>query len=447
MAHIVSNGRVVSASSKAFPIQSGVAYYSGPDGGYVPLLRADGSSATFEAMYRAQPWVYAVVNKRVSAAARMPLKTYILGENDSRQRVTSHPLAQLIRRPAPRMTEWALKAHLFRSLDIHGKALLLKTREAGPGTPVSELWPIPWQNVQVISDDSGPIEFRVRIGALDYPVGPEEVVYVELPGGISPLQPLARTLALEDAAQTWQGQSLRNGVTPRGAFITDQRLADNVIPRLREELEKMYAGPENAGKFGIFDNGLKFQQMGQSAVDAELIEQRKLSREEVCGVFDVPPPLVGIYERATYSNMVEARRALYDSIASRLALIEETLNAQLVYDVPAWDGLFLEFDPRELLRLDPEAQARTDLMEQQSSGTTINERRRARNLPPINDPVADAVMVPVNMLPVGEGVDASFPDAGSSTAGTPEQGQTNLQAAALQLAIEGVTKDGDSSRE
>lgn len=435
MTYIVSNGRVVPTASKAFPYPSANTYYTGPTGGYLPLLRADGSATTYEAMYRLQPWVYAVVNKRVSAVARMPLKTYIIGDGDTHQRVPSHPLARLIRRPAPLMTEWKLKAHLMRSLDVHGHAVALKVREAGPGSPVIELYPMPWENVTMISDDSGPLEYRIRIGALDVPLGPEEVVHISLPDGVSPLQPLARTLALEDAAQTWQGQSLRNGVTPRGAFTTDQRLADNVIPRLRAELEQMYAGPENAGRFGIFDNGLKFQAMGQSAVDAELIEQRKLSREEVCAVYDVPPPLVGIYERATYSNMVEARRALFDSIASRLALIEETLNVQLVSDVPAWDGLFLEFDTRELLRLDPEAQARTDLMEQQSSGTSINERRRTRNLPPINDPIADAVMVPVNMLPVGEGVTSSFPALGSTTAGTPEQGQTTPQSAALDLAI------------
>lgn len=447
MTHIVSNGRVVPTSSKAFPYPTGSTNYYGPSAGYLPLLRADGSAATFESMYRNQPWVYAVVNKRVSAVARMPLKCYVVSDDDSRQRVANHPVSRLLRRPAPRLTEWMLKAHLMRSLDVHGDALLLKTREAGPGTPVTELYPIPFNNVTVISDDSGPIEYRIRIGNVDYPVGPEEVVHVALPEGISPLQPLARTLALEDAAQTWQGQSLRNGVTPRGAFTTDQRLADNVIPRLREELEKMYAGPENAGKFGIFDNGLKFQAMGQSAVDAELIEQRKLSREEVCAAYDVPPPLVGIYERATYSNMVEARRALFDSIASRLALIEETLNAQLVADVPAWDGLFIEFDTRELLRLDPEAQARTDLMEQQSSGTSINERRRIRNLPPIDDPIADAVMVPVNMVPIGSGVDSSFPALGSSTAGTPEQGQTTPQTAALEMATRVVTQDGDSPRD
>lgn len=441
MAHIVSNGAVVPAAAKSYPLPVSTAKTYTGGSGLVPLLRRDQFAATFEGMYRTQPVLYAAVNKRMNAIARMPLKTYVIGDNDSRERVPNHPLARLLRRPAPRLTEWSLKAHLSRSLDVHGNALALKVREVGPGSPVVELYPVPWQNVIEVSDESGPIEYQIRSGSMTYVVSPEEVLHVKLPDGVSPLEALVRTLALEDAAATWQGEAFRNGATPRGAFVTEQRLTDAAMPRLREELTKLYAGPENGGKFAVLDNGMKFQTVSQSAVDAELMAQRKFSREEVCAALDLDPALFGFDGGATYASRVEARRSLYDSIASRLALIEETFNAQIVADVPAWDGIFAEFDSRELLRLDPEAQARADLIDQQSSTTSLNERRRARNLPPIEDPIADAVMVPVNMTPVGPGVSVDFPALGSTTAGTPEQGQTTVGAAALNLALETGTKD------
>lgn len=441
MAHIVSQGQIVPAATKAYPLQSMHQYVQG-GAGAIPLIRKDARAATFEGMYRTQPYLYAVVNKRMNAIARIPLKTFQIGENDSRDRLPEHALAKLIRRPAPQITEWHFKANISRSLDIHGHSLWIKVRERGVGSPVIELWPIAWSNVTVISDDSGPIEYRLRTTGTEYIVGPEEVLHFQLPVGLSPLEPLARTLALEDAATTWQAESFRNGVTPRGAFVTEQRLTDAAMPRLREELSKLYAGPENGGRFALLDNGMKFQTIGQSAVDADLISQRKLSREEVCAVYDTHPALIGIGEVPGQVN-TEARRNLYESIAARLALIEETFNNQVVADTPAWNGIYAEFDPREMLRLDPEAEARADLIDQQASVTTVNERRRKRNLPPIDDALADAVMVPVNMMPVGSGIEINFPALGSTTAGTPEQGQTTVTASAIRAAISGVTKDGE----
>ena len=428
MAHIVSNGRIVPPSSKAFPIQGSANYVSGGNQS-ISLLRADGSAASYETLYKSQPFVYAVINKRMNAIARLPIHSYVLGENDNRERVTNHPLVRLLRRPAPRLTEWQMKAHASRSLDVHGNALYLKIREAGAGSPVAELYPIPWANVTVYSDDSGPIEYQISLSGPTLAVSPEEVWHISLPEGLSPLRPLARTLALEDAATMWQGESLKNGVTPRGAFVTDGRLNDASVPRLREELSRLYSGSENAGRFAILEGGMKFEKIGQSAVDADLMNQRKFSLIEVCAALDTDPSLIGYNDGANFSTRVEARRGLYDSIAARLALIEETFNAQVVEDTPSWDGIFAEFDTRELLRLDPEAQARADLIDQQSSNTSINERRRARNLPPIDDPIADAVLVPVNMMPIGNGVE--FPALGSTTAGTPEQGQTTISAASL----------------
>ena len=53
-----------------------------------------------------------------------------------------------------------------------------------------------------------------------------------------------------------------------------------------------------------------------------------------------------------------------------------------------------------MLKPNAEARMRAYLSSQQSSTTTINERRRAENLPPMDAPYADEVLVPANMLPV-----------------------------------------------
>lgn len=402
MTVIISNGRPASVAAKSYPFPSTSSNSNGPNAGFLPLLRGD-AAATYEAIYRAQPMLHAVVSKLVYGVARNPLKAYQYGlDGESRDRVRAHPAARIIKRPHPYGTEFSLKAAITRDLLIHGNALCVKVRERGAGSTPVELWPVPWQKVIVITDDHGvTLGYQVVVDGEALNVGREEVVHIPLPTG-SPIEPLRRTLALEDAAQMYQGENMRNGISPRAAFLSDTRLPDAVIPRLREELGKLYAGPENAGSVAIIDNGLKPERIGMTPVDMAVIDQRKLSREEVCAVYDIAPTLLGL-ERGTYASVTEYRRGLYDAIATKLVLIEETMNAQLVETEPAWDGIFLEFDTNELLRPDPEARARMHMLTQQAGVTSINERRRAENLPAIDDPSADAVLAPVNMQVVGDG--------------------------------------------
>jgi HK97 family phage portal protein len=426
MTIIVSGGRPRNVGAKAYPFRSLTTNTTGTASKVVELLRGDGLYHSYEGVFRSQPMLHAVVMKLVYGIARNPLKVYSGSELDTRERDRTSSLARLIRRPYPFGSEFQLKASIALDLHVHGHALAVKVRERGAGSTPIELWPVPWRNVQVIRDDHRNIlGYNVVVGADPISVGREEVVHYELPGG-SPIESLKQTLALEDASQTYQAENIRNGITPRAAFTTDQRLGDNVIPRLREELSKLYAGVENAGHAFILDQGLKPEKLGVSPVDMDLINQRKLSREEVCAAYDVAPTLLGL-ERGTYASVVDYRKALYDAISTKLVLIEETTNAQLVDPEPAWDGLFTEFDTNELLRPDPEARARMHMLTQQSGTTTVNERRRFENLPPIDEPAADIVFMPVNMLAVGQAPPAP------AESGTPEQGQTD--AAFLTNAI------------
>ena len=400
MTVIVSGGKT--RAVKAYPGPLSLPTISGPSAGFVPLLRGDGLAGTYEAIYRTQPIVFSVDE---------------VGES-TREMGTS--LEGLLKSPFPRGSEFGMSSHIGLSSMIHGNALLLKYRPA-PGAAPTELWPVPWRNVQTISDERGVSLYAITIGTDTTAIGPEDVIHIALPGG-TPMEALRRTVALEDAASTWQGESLRNGVTPRGAFTSESRLNESVIPRLRDELTKLYAGPENGGRVAILEGGLKWQQIGLSAADAQLIDQRRFSREEVAAAYDVPLSLLGLSGSGTgfsqYSNVAEFRRALYDAIAARLVLIEDTMNAHLVTMEPEWAGLRIRFDTTELLRPDPEARARMHMLTQQASTTTINERRAIEGLPRIEDPVADTVFMPVNMMPVGQ----SPIEGGGDAAGTPAQG-------------------------
>lgn len=407
MTTLVTRGGEYKSIDAKFPFPTSTPQTTTQGLGSVRLI--SGRAATYEAMVRAQPWVFAAVQKLVYAEMRVSLKVYDGEDTNERKRLRDHELAQLINKPHRYWRRHHLQ--MWKAFDkyVHGNALLLKSRSNNLETP-DGLYVIPWPFVQVIRDESGIIGYKVRIGGTEATLHPDDVIHHELMGGIAPMESLARTLALEDASLDWQLESFNNGVTPRGAFVLPKDWqpskgpnGEDDLKKLRAELENTYVGAGSGGRFGLLWGGMKWEAMGQSAVDAEVIKQRQLSREEVSGAFDVPPPFLGILDKTSYNNIVELRRSFYvDSLGPRLELDAATWQAQLIDIEPSWDGVFVEYDLGSLLKPDNAAMADQAMKEMQSGTTTANERRAWRNLPPIGDPddennPANQLFFPVNM--------------------------------------------------
>jgi phage portal protein BeeE len=93
----------------------------------------------------------------------------------------------------------------------------------------------------------------------------------------------------------------------------------------------IYGGPDNAGKPALLPPGLDWKEVGHTAVEAALIDQRKVTREEICAIYQIPPPFLGILDRATFNNIETLRQVAYtDGLGPPLVMIEQAINAQLV---------------------------------------------------------------------------------------------------------------------
>jgi HK97 family phage portal protein len=387
MTVIISDGAQVRTLPTNLPwSNNGITTYNGPAGGNVSLW--GGRSATYEQIVFSQPWVYAAIRTFYLAIARLPEKTYTDLTGKNRQRTRDHAVANLLRNPYPSGSAFDRKGELAYNLFSQGNHLELKIRPA-TGAPPEELWPIPWTWVQQITVGTETLLYKVFPGiGTPYTLLPREVVHYKLMGGRSPLEPLRRTLGIEDAAMDWQQQTLDNGPSLRGAFSTDNMLNERTIPRLRAELEELYGGP-NGKTLGVFDQGLKFNSISQSAQDAGVAGTRKATREEVAACFGIQAPMIGILDHATYSNISELRRSFYvDTIAPHLTLIEDTEQVQLIQDEIPWkrDGIFVEFDMGEILKPDPLQEAQSIMLLTSSGTTATNDNRKLKRMDPIGDP-------------------------------------------------------------
>jgi HK97 family phage portal protein len=121
--------------------------------------------------------------------------------------------------------------------------------------------------------------------------------------GVSPLYACGVS-ALQ--GQTIQGNSSRffaNGSNPGGILVAPGPIDDAQAARLKKRWEERYSGPENIGRVAVMGDGLKYEPLTMSAVDAQLIDQLHWTAETICSAYHVPPYMVGIGAPPPYANV------------------------------------------------------------------------------------------------------------------------------------------------
>jgi HK97 family phage portal protein len=162
-------------------------------------------------------------------------------------------------------------------------------------------------------------------------------------------------------------------------------------------LQQKYSGAMNAGVPMLLDNGLKWQSISINPEDAQMLESRAFSVEEICRFFGVPPHMVGHTEKVTsWGTGLEQQTLGFQkfTLRRRLKRIEQALEKQLLTARDRSEGVKIEFNLEGLLRGDSKSRAefyRAALGDTQKPGWMVrNEVRRLENLEPVegwDDPV------------------------------------------------------------
>lgn len=357
--------------------------------------------SAYGAMYRQHLWVYTVVQKLARATARLPLPVYMRDELN-RPRADEHPLAALLRQPNPGLSAFDLWVWTSSTFDIYGEAFWLKRRAAGR---VVGLYPLHPASMAWDDDES---EWRFDNGRLRLErVADSDLVHFRsydpesMTRGLSPLEPLRSTLENEWHARNATSSFWQRGARPGVALTHPGNLSKPAQDRLKAQWDQVASGSGNTGNTVVLEEGLKPEKMTLTAEEAQYIETRKLNREEVCGAYDVPPPVVHILDRATFSNITEQMRSMYrDTMAPRLKHFEAALELDLRRAEWPDDEVYAEFLMDEVLRGDFEARAQAY---RAAEYMTLAEKRRAENLPYIEG--TDRIFLNTATLPL-DAIDA-----------------------------------------
>jgi HK97 family phage portal protein len=437
---ILSNGALTPTSSglgDITPSYGAAAFFGSTD------LALGSTWAAYGAIYKSQLWVGTVVRKLAMATARMPFDIK-LALRGNEQEPENGALAALMARPNDHLSGFALWLWTSSTYDIYGEAFWLKLRDQSGR--VRELHPIHPTNL---------VFRRTAFGEGEYVYAGSEVSFHEddvvafvgynpenLRRGISNLEGLRMTLLNEDASRRATASWWSKGARPSVILKHDKNLSAGAIDRLKAQFDQENSGASNMGKTLILEEAMDATVVQLSSEEMQYIESRKLNREEVCAAYDVPPPVVHILDKATFSNITEQLRSMYrDTMAPRFELFESVVDHQLVPDFYPFGTAFTKFNMDEVLRGDFETRATAVGTLIEKGVMTPNEARPMFNFPPVG-PEGDILYGNAALIPLGSNARTAQPVA---TDGTLIPQQLSL-AAPTRTTIRGLNLRGVMGR-
>lgn len=322
-------------------------------------------------------------------------------KDGARTPVTDHPLAKLLRRPNPLQSGTELFEALYGFFLIAGNAYLENVSMAGQ-LP-RELWALRPDRMTIIpGSHSMPAAYRYTLngGFREFPAdamtGQGRILHLKSFHplddwyGMSPLEPAAFSIDQHNDAAKWNASLLQSSGRPSGALVykpassdANDTLTDEQRQNLRAELETFFTGPANAGRPLVLEGGLDWREMSLSPKDMDWLAGKDVSAREIALAFHVPPQLIGIDGSLTFSNMEQARLALYDdAVLPLLNHMRDELNNWLA---PLFgETLTIDYDIDGIEALSP----RREKIWGRLTGAdfmTVNEKRKAVNLPPVEN--------------------------------------------------------------
>ena len=298
------------------------------------------------------------------------------------------PYAAVLRKPNRYQNHIQFKEWWALSKLSHGNAYALKERDAR-GVVVAEYLLNP-ANVKPLVAPDGAVYYELKADDLnglkeDSVIVPaSEIIHDRMNClyhplvGISPLYACGIAAGNGLSIQQQSSQFFANGARPSGVLTVPGDIEPEEATAAMDLWHQRY-GPGNTGRTALLSGGMTYQPISQSAHDAQLVEQLKLTADIVCSVFHVPPAKIGLQQDTNAAN-AEIRNLNYYSDCLQKHIEDWELcqdeGLGIGYGVTT-NGrtLGVELETDDLLRLDSKAQMETLGMGVEKAIVRTNEAR------------------------------------------------------------------------
>ena len=359
--------------------------------------------------------VYRCISEISKGASAVP---YMLKAGDNV--LETHPILTLIDRPNPLQSHSEFFESIFSYLLLSGNCYILKVG-ADIGTP-KELHLLRPDRIKIKGSGKPiPTSYEYVINGRTqqvYPIeettGNSDIKQIKLFNplddyyGMSPMSPAAIEIDQHNMSSNHNINLLSNGARPSGAVVFKPRddagfsvnLTESQRQQMLSDINNRFSGTQNSGRIALLEGDFDFIEMGLSPKDMDFLNLKHMAATDIAMCFGVPSQLVGVPDAQTYSNVAEARLALYEeTIIPHLRKLASDLNEWLV---PMFgEGLMFCFDIDKIPAL---AERTRRTYENVNSAVaqgimTRNEAREAIGLSPIEG--ADDLYISATLFPIG----------------------------------------------
>ncbi len=290
--------------------------------------------------------VFACISLISQDIAKMRLRLMQTDAHGIRRETRRGDIARLCRRPNAQQNRIQFFELWLNAKLRHGNTVVLKIRNARG--QIKELRILDWSRVEPLVADDGEVFYRItpdrNCGITEAVTVPaREVIHDRFNCFFHPLIGLPPVYAAGLAAT--QGHHIqenstsffRNGGRPSGVIEIPGSITEENAKKLKSNWDSGYTG-ENAGKTAILSNGAKYNPTTFSPVDAQTVEQLKMTAEIVCSVFRVPAYKIGVGQPPSSDNVEALEQQYYSQcLQTLIESIELLLDEALPRDGRDYD--------------------------------------------------------------------------------------------------------------
>lgn len=209
------------------------------------------------------------------------------------------------------------------------------------------------------------------------------------------------SIELALAESEFGGRFFGNDSRPGGVLKHPNKLTETAAKRLKESWEQAHRGLDRAHRVAILEEGVEWQAIGIEPERAQFLESRAFQQTEICGIFRVPPHMVGIVDKSTSWGTgigQQTQGFVTYCLGPYLRRIGQSASRDLL-TLPEQREYFAEH-LSDALVINDLAQRNASWTAGRNGGwLSVNEIREAENRNPVDG--GDTYLQPLNMAPIG----------------------------------------------
>lgn len=309
--------------------------------------------------------------------ASLPLKSYRRA-GDKKERINT-----FLDQPHPDMTQYEWVETVMSQLLLWGNAYLLHFY--GGAGQIAGLTPINPELVGHIKVDEnlGKV-FSVRwTGGMQREFTALDLTHVPSLNydgivGISPITVARQSLGTALASDRVAARVLKNGMLLGGVMSLRENATKTQVIKILDGLKRK-SGVDSAGDVAFIPAAVNFQPWTMNCEDAQFLESRHFSVEEVARWYGVPRELLSQSGASSWGTGIQelVRAFARFTLSGWTKRVEQRLTLLLPKDQ------FCEFDYSEFLQSSPAEEIQLLISQVQGGLLTVDEARAIRNLPPL----------------------------------------------------------------